>query len=320
MTKHIPVLFEEVREQLHLQKGMVVVDATFGGGSHASMMLEAVSPNGRVIALDADKQALSRFEEKFQSNPMLEQASKEGRLVLVHSNYGALEEVLERLGVSKVNGILADLGFSSDQIEEATRGFSFQKDGPLDMRLNQEAGITARDIVNTFSEKELGRILRDYGDEPEWRLLTRTLIAHRAEQPITTTKELANLIETAYPKRRRATMKIHSATKTFQALRIAVNEEFTHLEAFLKQAVERLELGGRLAVITFHSGEDRLVKERLREYATGCICPPEFPVCRCGRVPQVRLVTKKPIVPTEKEVSQNPRARSAKLRVIEKVS
>ncbi len=319
MTKHIPVLFEEVREQLHLQKGMVVVDATFGGGSHASMMLEAVLPNGRVIALDADKQALSRFEEKFQSDRMLEQASKEGRLVLVHSNYGALEEVLERLGVSKVNGILADLGFSSDQIEEASRGFSFQKDGPLDMRLNQEGGLTARDIVNTFSEKELGQILRVYGDEPEWKLLTRTLIAHRQEKPITTTKELASVIEAAYPKRRRATMNIHPATKTFQALRIAVNDEFAHLESFLRQAVNCLEIGSRLAVITFHSGEDRRVKEFFKKQATGCICPPDFPVCRCGQVPTIKLITKKPIVPEEKEVARNPRARSAKLRVIEKV-
>lgn len=254
-----------------------------------------------------------------RSESGLEQASKEGRLVLVHSNYGALGEVLERLGVETVDGILADLGFSSDQIEEASRGFSFQKDGPLDMRLNQEAGLTARDIVNTFSEKELERILRAYGDEEEARRVVRALVDHRRAQPIETTRELASIIEAAYPKRRRATMKIHPATKTFQALRIAVNDEFAHLEDFLKQAVEYLKPGGHLAIITFHSGEDRRVKEFFREQATGCVCPPEFPVCRCGQIPKVKLITKKPLVPQEEELRQNPRARSAKLRVVEKV-
>lgn len=319
MTKHVPVLFEEVREGLHLQKGMVVVDATLGGGGHASMMLANVSPTGRVIALDADREALSRFEERVRSDAVLRQASEEGRLVLVHSNYGALESVLGRLGVEAADAILADLGFSSDQIEEASRGFSFQENGPLDMRLDQSAGRSAKELVATASAEELERILREYGDESEGRRLAQAIVNHRSEAPIETTHDLAETIAAAYPKGKRARMKIHPATKTFQALRIAVNQEFEHLETFLDQAVEKLVSGGRLAVITFHSGEDRRVKQFFKKQGSGCICPPDFPICRCGQKPKIRLITKKPIIAGEKELKENPRARSAKLRIVEKV-
>lgn len=319
MTKHIPVLFEEVKEQLHLQKGMVVVDATLGGGGHASMMLSEILPTGKLIAFDTDREALSRFEARVRSDVVLSQASEEGRLVLVQDNYSGLEATLKRLGVDQVDAILADLGFSSDQIEAPERGLSFQENGPLDMRLDQTKALTARVIVNTFEEKELTRVLEEYGDESEAKRIARAIVERRATKPLTTTLELRTLIEEVYPKKLRYAQKIHPATKTFQALRIAVNDEFAHLEKFLKQAMRCLGQKGRLAVITFHSGEDKRVKQFFKEEAQGCICPPNFPICRCGQVPKVRILTKKAVVAGNDELAQNPRARSAKLRVIEKV-
>lgn len=319
MTRHIPVLFEEVRESLYLQNGMVIVDATLGGGSHTRMMLEQISPTGTIIALDTDKNALALFEERASSDDLLKRALLEKRLVLVQRNYSELATVLAELGIDQVQGILADLGFSSDQIESADRGLSFQENGPLDMRLNQAHGITARDIVAEYPFEALTKLLREYGDELEAKRIAQAIIARREESPIETTHDLATIIADAYPKRRRALMKIHPATKTFQALRIAVNQEFDHLERFLVQAIECLAPGGRLAVISFHSGEDRRVKDYFREQARGCICPPNFPVCRCGQVPRIRIVTKKPILAGEKECRENPRARSAKMRVIERI-
>lgn len=319
MTKHIPVLLEEVKQGLHLQKGMIVVDATLGGGGHASMMLAEVLPSGKLIAIDTDEEALSRFEARVQSDVVLKQASEEERLVLVQDNYSNLETTLKRLGVDHVDAILADLGFSSDQIEEASRGLSFQEEGPLDMRLNRTTKLTAGQIVNTYSSEALTRILREYGDEMETGYIVAGIVKQRAVAPIETTHELATLIAEVYPRRKRALLRTHPATKTFQALRIAVNQEFEHLEAFLVQAVESLAPGGRLAVITFHSGEDRRVKQFFRNQAQGCVCPPNFPVCRCGQVPKVKILTKKSVVAGEEETQRNPRARSARLRVIEKV-
>ena len=319
MTRHIPVLFEEVREWLHLEKGMTVVDATLGGGGHASMILESVSPTGRVIAFDADQEALDRFGKHVSSEISLKRAVQDGRLVLVQGNYSELAKHLDRLGVDRVDAILADLGFSSDQIESPLRGFSFQEDGPLDMRLDQTTALTARDIVNTYPEAQLVQILREYGDETESGWISRAIVKRRAEMPIETTRDLAEIVAEAYPRRKRALLKTNPATKTFQALRIAVNQEFEHLEKFLFQAIELLKAGGRLAVITFHSGEDKRVKQFFREAAQGCICPPNFPVCRCGQTPKVKIFTKKPIIPKEQELERNARARSAKLRVVEKV-
>lgn len=319
MTRHIPVLLEEVKESLYLQNGMVIVDATLGGGSHTRMLLEGVLPTGRVVALDTDREALAQFRERASSDDLLKNALEEKRLLLVQRNYSELAAVLRELGIDQVQGILADLGFSSDQIETADRGLSFQENGPLDMRLNQEQGITARDIIAEYSFEALTKLLREYGDESEAKRIVEAIIARRDESSIETTHDLAALIANAYPKRKRAVMKIHPATKTFQALRIAVNQEFDHLELFLTQAIERLSPGGRLAVISFHSGEDRRVKDCFREQARGCICPPNFPLCRCGQVPRIRILTKKPILAGEKECRENPRARSAKMRVIEKV-
>jgi 16S rRNA (cytosine1402-N4)-methyltransferase len=318
-TKHIPVLLQETVRALQISAGDTVVDATFGGGGHAREILKHVLPRGRVIAFDADKEALENFRERAKSEQLLSQALADRSLVLVHANYSALGKVLDEEGRGTCDAILADLGFSSDQIEAGERGFSFLASGPLDMRLNKETELTAEKIVNTFSPEEISRILRDYGDESEsWRI-AQAIEASRATKLLLTTDELREVIEQAYPKGKRYRMKIHPATKTFQALRIAVNQEFVHLDAFLGQAIERLKSGGRLAVITFHSGEDGRVKRFFKDKAIGCICPPAFPICRCENKATVKILTKKPLVPSEEELLQNPRSRSAKLRVIEKI-
>lgn len=318
-TKHIPVLLAETIAGLHLTKGTIAVDATLGGGSHAKAMLEALAPGGMVIAFDADAEALTRFMTRADGDDFLQQALVEKRLHLVRENYSRLASVLDQLGVKAVQAILADLGFSSDQIAGAARGFSFQSDGPLDMRLDQTTTLTADEIVHTFSSERLEQLFRQYGDEPLARRIAEAIVQERTKRPLHTTVALRKLIEEVYPKRLSLHKKIHPATKVFQALRIAVNEEFEHLERFLVQAVERLVPGGRLAVITFHSGEDKRVKQFFRTEAQGCICPPNFPVCRCGNTARITIITKRPIVATEEEQANNPRARSAKLRIIEKL-
>lgn len=319
MTQHIPVLLEEVKEGLHLENGMVVVDATLGGGSHTKMMLEQVLPGGKVIAIDVDQEAIDQFRDRAASDEFLKQALVQENLVLKQGNYSELATTLGDLHLECVDGILADLGFSSDQIESEERGFSFQENGPLDMRLNRGATLTAKAIVASYSFEALAQLLREYGDESEAVRIAQAIMRRRTESPIETTHDLTAIIVDAYPKRKGATMKIHPATKTFQALRIAVNQEFEHLERFLVQAVVALRPGGRLAVIAFHSGEDRRVKQFFRDRARGCVCPPDFPICQCGQVPQIRILTTRPIVAGEQECADNPRARSAKLRMIEKL-
>ena len=319
-TKHRAVLLQEVLEALHLAPGSVVVDATLGGGGHTREILKRVLPEGRVIAIDADEDAIRRFQKLADSDDSVRQALADQSLLLAHGNYSRLGGMLEQEGVSECDAILADLGFSSDQIETSERGLSFLSNGPLDMRMDQGTELTAAIIVNTWTPEEIANVLREYGDESEaWRLAC-ALEKARGEQPFTTTGQLRELIERVYPRdKRRRRMHIHPATKTFQALRIAVNREFEHLELFLTEAVAHLKVGGCLAVITFHSGEDVRVKQFFKNKARGCICPPEFPVCRCYRTPEVRIVTKRPIVPGEAEKKVNPRSRSAKLRVIEKL-
>ena len=328
-TRHKPVLLQEAVEALCLKAGDTIVDATLGGGGHTREILKRILPGGRVIAIDADADALERFQEYAKTDELSRQALAGRTLTLVQGNYSRLGGMLEDEGIVACDAILADLGFSSDQIEAGERGFSFLRSGPLDMRLDRSTELTAEKIVNTFSPEEISRILRDYGEESEGWRIAQAIVAARAAGPIATTDELHAIVGNAYPAGKRRRMKIDPATKTFQALRIAVNREFEHLETFLAAAVERLKTGGRLAVITFHSGEDTLVKRFFKDKAQGCICPPEFPVCsprccsgeagRCDKQPIVKILTKKPIVPSEKEIVENPRARSAKLRVIEKL-
>jgi 16S rRNA (cytosine1402-N4)-methyltransferase len=276
-------------------------------------------PSGKVIAIDADEDALKRLRENAQFDETVKQALADKSLLLAHGNYSALDEILESLNVGLCDAIVADLGFSSDQIEESERGFSFLRSGPLDMRFDRTTKLTAEKIVNAFPVAELTKIFREYGDEREARRIALAIGNFRKTKPIATTDELRGIIEQIYPKSKRSKMKIHPATKTFQALRIAVNREYEHLEKFLKQAVEHLRISGRLAIITFHSGEDGLVKRFFKNQEKGCVCPPEFPVCRCGRKPTINITNKKPIVPSEEEIKGNPRARSAKMRVAEKL-
>lgn len=318
-VKHIPVLLQEVVDGLSLHPGDIVVDATFGGGGYTKEILTRILPGGRVIAIDTDLSTLESFRKRVKEDVFLSQRLEKEELVLVHSNYSALESVLENQGIERIDALVADLGFSSDQIEASERGLSFMLDGPLDMRLNRETGITAGEIVNTFSLEALEKILRDFGDESECRRIAKALVKEREEKPFTTTDELREMIERVYPRGKRYKMKIHPATKTFQALRIAVNEEEKHLDEFLKQSGNRMKKGGRIAIVTFHSGEDRRVKQFWKEQAEGCVCPPGFPVCRCGNMPKVKILTKKPIIPTDEEIKKNPRARSAKLRIAEKI-
>jgi len=319
MTKHIPVLLEETIGGLYLKKGDIVVDATFGGGGYTKEILKRVLPGGKVIAIDTDLSALTSFTERAKEDAFLSSVLKQEALVLVQSNYSALESILEERGIETIDALVADLGFSSDQIEAGERGLSFLLRGPLDMRLNREVGITAGEIVNTFSLEALEKILRDLGDESEYWRIAQSIVKTREEKSFTTTDELREMIERVYPKSKRYKMKIHPATKTFQALRIAVNEEEKHLSDFLKQAKNRLRKGGKIAIVTFHSGEDKKVKQFWKEEAEGCICPPGFPICKCGNKPKVKILTKKPIIPTAEEIQNNPRARSAKLRIVEKI-
>lgn len=319
MTKHIPVLLKEVVEGLHIKNGDTVIDATLGGGGHTRALLERVGSQGKVIALDTDSEAIERFRLIAQDDPMLQEALETKRLVLVRSNFAELVDALDEEGIAHPNAILADLGFSSDQIEDAKRGLSFQNDGPLDMRLDREIERTAADIVNALSEQALAEAFRKYGEETEAGRIARAIVTDREKNTFTRTSELAELIERVYPARRKRMMNIHPATKVFQALRIVVNDEYARLEQFLEQSVERLNTGGRLAVIAFHSGEDRIVKHFFQQKMKGCICPQEFPVCRCGQLPTLKRVTRRPIEANEEEVTVNPRARSAKLRIAEKV-
>jgi 16S rRNA (cytosine1402-N4)-methyltransferase len=314
MTIHKTVLLNETIEALNLKEGMVVVDATLGGGGHTLQVLEKIGKDGKLIAFDQDLDAINRFKKRIEDGNV----GKSGKdVVLFQNNFSMLRDRLSSIGISAVDAIVADLGISSDQLEDKGRGISFQGDAPLDMRMDQTKGITAAEVVNTYEEKDLAKILKEFADEKYAGSIARSIVAERKNGQITRTAQLVAIIERSVPgiyKRK----KIHCATKTFQALRIEVNRELEALGSFLFQAIEALKPGGRLAIITFHSGEDALVKYTLRENARGCICPPEFPVCRCGKSPIVQLITRKPIVPSENEVKENPRARSAKLRVVEK--
>jgi 16S rRNA (cytosine1402-N4)-methyltransferase len=308
MTIHKTVLLEETIEALNLKPGMIVVDATLGGGGHSLKIIEKIGNAGTLIAIDQDIKAINKFTE----------IKKAENIYLINENFANLKNILAVLKIEKVDAILADLGISSDQLEDAERGISFQKDSPLDMRMNRARGITASEVLNTYEEKELERILKELADEKYAHSIAKNIVARRKEKPIIWTSELVEIIEHSVPsiyKRK----KIHYATKTFQALRIEVNRELESLGSFLSQAIEVLKPNGRLAIITFHSGEDSLVKYAFRENARGCICPPEFPVCQCHNKPVVKLVNRKPTVPKGSEIENNHRARSAKLRVIEKI-
>ena len=306
---HRPVLLDECIENLNIRPDGVYLDGTLGRAGHSREIARRLT-TGRLICVDRDDAALEAAGERL--------ADWMDRVTLVHSNFDRVGQIVTDLGLSGVDGMLFDLGVSSPQLDDGSRGFSYMADAPLDMRMDREEGLTAADVVNTWSQEELKRILFQYGEERCAPLIAAAIVRRREQRPIATTLELVDVIKGAMPARA-LKEKQHPAKRSFQAIRIAVNDELGSVERMLKGAVPRLNRGGRLAVITFHSLEDRIVKTGLAEFARGCTCPPDFPVCVCGRTPDVRLVNKKPILPTEREVEENPRARSAKLRVAEKL-
>jgi 16S rRNA (cytosine1402-N4)-methyltransferase len=313
-SQHIPVMVDEVLQYLQPRSGGYYIDATLGGGGHTTAMLERSAPHGRVLGLDADPQALERVRNRLGG------AIEADRLVLVHSNFAELERVINELHAPPAQGVLLDLGFSSDQMADPQRGFSFSAEGPLDMRFDPSLAISAADMINTASEEELAEIFWKYGEERRARQIARRIVRERARQPLTRTTQLATLVAAGVPYRAGA---IHPATRVFQALRIAVNHELERLEAVLPQLLDALsapqndEAGGRMVIISFHSLEDRIVKEFMRREARDCICPAHTPVCICGHKARIRLLTRGPVTAHEQEVKLNPRARSAKLRAAE---
>lgn len=308
MTIHKTVLLKEAVDALGLRKGMTVVDATLGGGGHSLEILARIGERGILVVFDRDAVAIERFA-------LLTKNRK--NVFIVHSDFSRLTQELGKLRIESVDGIIADFGISSDQLDNAQRGMSFLREGPLDMRMDNTTGIAAAEIVNDYAQQDLVRILQEFGDEKYAQKIAKGIVRERAVKKIETTLELAAVIEKSVPEKYKH-QRIHAATRTFQALRMEVNRELESISAFLTQAVDVLSPGGKLAVITFHSGEDLISKKFFRENARGCICPPQLPICSCGQKPKLRIVNKKPILPTESEIRENPRSRSAKLRVIEK--
>ncbi len=301
---HIPVLIQETIEALAVQPGGRAVDCTLGAGGHAAAILESSSPGGQLLGIDADPEAIKVAKERL--------AAYGGSALLVNENFINLQAICFRHDFYPVHGILFDLGLSSLQLDSTGRGFSFQRDAPLDMRLSPSQQVTAADIVNTFSEGELAHLIRRYGEEGYSRQIARSIVT---ERPIRTTLQLARIIEGAIPRRDR----INPATKTFQALRIAVNRELEHLETALRQAVDLLGFEGRLVVISYHSLDDRIVKQFMHREAKDCICPPEIPSCVCGHKASLKLINRRIITPSLAEVKLNPRSRSARLRAVERI-
>jgi len=300
-------MVEEVVGLLACKDGGTYVDCTTGGGGHIRAMLAASSPGGKVIGIDRDKEALAEAEKVL--------SSYKGRFKLVHSDFKRIDEILDESGIDSVDGVLADLGVSSHQLDSAGRGFSFLRDGPLDMRMDQHSGESASELLERLSAEELEHIFKVYGEERFARKIARAV---KAAGEIRTTLALAGLVEGTVP-RKFHPRKIHVATKTFQALRIAVNEELAGLDEFISLVVKRLKKGGRIAIISFHSLEDRIVKQAFKKLSKGCICPPDLPYCRCGKKEVARIITRKPVLPSGEECDLNPRARSARLRIAEKV-
>ena len=307
---HLSVMLPEVVGTLAPERGGVYVDCTAGGGGHSLEIARRLPEGSRLVCLDQDDEALEACRARL--------AEVSDRVTLVKSNFRDLGAALDLCGVDRIDGVLWDLGVSSHQLDDGDRGFSYAKDAPLDMRMDRSAPPPARDVVNTYSEEELCRIIRDWGEERFASRIARKIAEKRESAPIETTAELAAVIADAIPSGARQREAQNPARRTFQAVRIEVNGELSAIEPSLRAAAERLNPGGRMAVITFHSLEDRIVKDVFRALSTGCTCPPEFPVCVCGKKPVLRLLSKKPLTPGEEELNANPRSRSAKLRTAEK--
>lgn len=308
---HLPVLLNPALELLNIREDGLYVDCTLGGGGHSSAILSRLGFGGRLISVDRDDDALRAGGERLAA------IGSTAVWQTVHGNFADLDQIFEELNIQGADGILADLGVSSWQLDQSDRGFGYSQDGPLDMRMNQAAGQTAADVVNSYQEKELVRILREYGEERFAGRIASAIVAYRNRQPFRTTVELAELVRNAMPAAGRNEAQ-HPARRTFQAIRIEVNQELAAVEKLLRKAPDLLNEGGRICIITFHSLEDRLVKEAFRRFENPCICPRDFPVCACGRKPLGRVITRKAIIADSREEKENPRSRSARLRCFEK--
>ena len=308
--KHLPIMLNEVIENLNIKKDGVYVDLTLGGAGHSSKIAEKLNEQGILIGVDKDETAIKVSSERLSKFKC--------KKILVHSDFKNLKDILKENNINKVDGILADLGVSSYQIDESSRGFSYMHNAPLDMRMDRTCSLTARDVVNNYSEQELLRVLYEYGEENFAKSIVKNIIKFRKTKQIETTDELVDIIEKSYPSKL-LHKKGSVCKKTFQALRIEVNGELDSLKETLSDMIASLKSGGRLCIITFHSLEDRIVKNCFNENAQGCICPKSFPVCVCNHKPIVKLITKKPITPSSEEQKNNSRCLSSKLRVIEKI-
>lgn len=304
---HIPVLINETIELLDCKSGDIIVDGTLGGGGHAEAILGEIIPNGILIGIDKDPDALAATRQRLHMY--------EDSLVEVHDSFANLDSILDKLGISEIDGMIMDLGVSSYQLDKDSRGFSYQSDALLDMRMDPTQSLTAHKVVNEYHEKELTRIISQYGEE-RWAVRIAKFIVEN--RPINTTWELTKIIKAAIPAKARRHGP-HPSKRTFQAIRIEVNSELEILESAIDMAVNRLSSGGRLCVITFHSLEDRIVKNAFRKLQNPCTCPSDSPICICGKEPLIQILTRKPIIPSEDEVHKNPRSRSAKLRVCQKI-
>ncbi len=305
---HIPVLAKECIDGLNIKPDGIYVDGTIGGAGHSSLICEKLT-TGRLIGIDRDTYALGRARQRL--------AKHEDKVTLVNGNFSEIKSILQELDISGVDGVLLDIGVSSFQFDDTQRGFSYRFDAPLDMRMSQGVGLSARDVVNTYSETQLAKIIYEYGEEKFSRQIARNICKEREIKPIETTFELSDIICNSLPAFARKGG--HPAKQTFQAIRIEVNGELEILPQAVKDSIECLNLGGRMEVITFHSLEDRIVKNAYAELATGCTCPRDFPICVCGNKPQIKIITKKPLTATDKELEENHRSASAKLRIAEKL-
>lgn len=306
--KHISVLLDETIDSLNIKPDGIYVDCTLGGAGHSSEILKRLSPKGRLIGIDQDTDALKAAKDKL---------SNYSNVTFVHSNFSEIASVLDSLEISGVDGILMDLGVSSYQLDEAERGFSYMQNAPLDMRMNRDNNFSAYEVVNDYSEQQLYEIIRNYGEENFARKIAASIVARRSNAPIQTTYELVDVIKASIPAKFRREGP-HPAKRTFQAIRIEVNGELRILDKTIEDSVKHLNKDGRISIITFHSLEDRIVKNKFKQLESPCTCPPDFPICICNRISELKVITRKPIEASEEELDGNPRSRSAKLRVGEK--
>lgn len=308
--KHISVLLDECITGLNINEQGIYVDCTMGGAGHSSEIIKRLDNKGRLIGIDQDIEALKASKDKLISYDNVN---------YVHDNFYNIKNILESLNIEEVDGILMDLGVSSYQLDKGERGFSYMKDAPLDMRMNRDNALSAYEVINTYSMEDLYRIIRDYGEEKFAKRIAQFITKKREEGPIETTYELVDIIKAAIPAKARREGP-HPAKRTFQAIRIEVNSELSILNKTIEDGVDKLKVGGRIAIITFHSLEDRIVKNKFKDLENPCTCPREFPICICGKKPKVKIITRKPIDPSQEEIENNSRSRSAKLRIAEKIS